>query len=46
MNAESAEVFSVSIDLTRALAKRVGAPVNLALFDTAGKLREAVRLND
>ena len=36
MNAESAEVSGVSVDLTRELAKRLGVPVKSVLFDTAG----------
>jgi polar amino acid transport system substrate-binding protein len=46
MNAESAEVSGVSVDLTRELAKRLGIPVKLVLFDTAGKVFVAVQSND
>jgi polar amino acid transport system substrate-binding protein len=45
-NAESAEVSGVSVDLARELAKRLGVPVRLVLFDTAGKVFEAVQSND
>jgi polar amino acid transport system substrate-binding protein len=37
LNAESAKVSSMSVDLTRERAKRLGVPVKLVLFDTAGK---------
>ena len=37
MNTENAEVSGVSVDLTRELARRLGVPVKLVLFDTAGR---------
>jgi polar amino acid transport system substrate-binding protein len=45
-NAESAEVSGVSVDLARELAKRLGVPIKLVLFDTAGKVFEAAQSND
>ncbi|MBL0419869.1 ABC transporter substrate-binding protein [Ramlibacter sp. AW1] len=38
----SGEVFGVSIDLARALGERLGLPVDLLVFDTAGRSVEAV----
>jgi len=46
MNTENAEVSGVSVDLTRELARRLGVPVKLVLFDTAGKVFDAVPSND
>ena len=37
LNAESAEGSGMSVDLTRELPNRLGVPVKLVLFDTAGK---------
>ena len=38
----SGEVFGVSVDLARALAERLGVPLELEVFDTAGRSVEAV----
>ena len=38
----SGEVFGVSVDLARALAERLGVPLELVVFDTAGRSVEAV----
>ena len=45
-NAEGAEVSGVSVDLARELAKRLGVPLKMVLFDTAGKVFEAAQSND
>lgn len=45
-NAERAEVSGVSVDLAHELAKRLGVPVRLVLFETAGKVFEAAQSND
>ena len=42
-HAASGEPFGVSIDLARALAERLGVPIELLVFDAAGKSVEAVR---
>ncbi len=39
---DTGEPFGVSIDLARALADRLGAPLELVVFDAAGKSVEAV----
>ena len=39
---DTGEPFGVSIDLARALAERLGAPLELVVFDAAGKSVEAV----
>ncbi|MGX7001093.1 ABC transporter substrate-binding protein [Caballeronia sp. KNU42] len=41
-DAVTGEPFGVSIDLARELGKRLGLPVDLVVFDTAGKSVEAV----
>ena len=41
-DAVSGEPFGVSIDLARELGERLGLPVDLVVFDTAGKSVEAV----
>ena len=38
----SGEVFGVSVDLAHALAERLGVPLELVVFDTAGRSVEAV----
>jgi polar amino acid transport system substrate-binding protein len=45
MNPGSGEAGGVSVDLARELAKRVGIPVKLVLFDAAGKVFEAIQSN-
>ena len=42
-HAATGEPFGVSIDLARALAQRLGVPIELVVFDAAGKSVEAVR---
>jgi polar amino acid transport system substrate-binding protein len=44
-NPESGEPCGVSVDLARELAKRLGVPIQLVLFDAAGKVFEAVQSN-
>lgn len=41
-NADIGEPFGVSVDLARELAKRLGLPLDLVMFDAAGKSVEAV----
>jgi len=41
-NASTGEVFGVSVDLARELAQRLGLPLELVVFDAAGKSVEAV----
>ncbi len=45
INPESGEPCGVSVDLARELAKRLGLPAKLVLFDTAGKVFEAIQSN-
>lgn len=45
-NPATAEVFGVSIDLARELAKRLGVDVELKVFDTAAKSVAAVTSNE
>jgi len=44
-NRESGEPCGVSVDLARELAKRLGVPIELVLFDAAGKVFEAAQSN-
>jgi polar amino acid transport system substrate-binding protein len=44
-NPESGEPCGVSVDLARELAKRLGVPIQMVLFDAAGKVFEAARSN-
>jgi polar amino acid transport system substrate-binding protein len=44
-NLDSGEPCGVSVDLARELAKRLGVPIQLVLFDAAGKVFEAVQSN-
>lgn len=39
---DTGEVFGVSVDLARAFAERLGVPLKLAVFDSAGQSVEAV----
>jgi polar amino acid transport system substrate-binding protein len=41
-HADTGEVFGVSVDLARELARRLGLPLELVVFDAAGKSVEAV----
>lgn len=41
-HADTGEVFGVSVDLARELAQRLGLPLELVVFDAAGKSVEAV----
>ena len=41
-DAESGEVRGVSVDLAREFGRRLGIPVDLVVFDTAGKSVDAV----
>ena len=41
-NAQTGEVGGVSVDLARSFAERLGVPVELVVFDAAGKSVEAV----
>jgi polar amino acid transport system substrate-binding protein len=45
MNPESGDACGVSVDLARELAKRLGVPIKLVLFDAAGKVFEAIQSN-
>jgi len=45
INPGSGEAGGVSVDLARELAKRLGIPVKLVLFDAAGKVFEAIQSN-
>ena len=40
---QTGEIFGVSVDLARALAKQLGVGIELVVFDTAAKSVEAVR---
>src|SRR5438094_6009926 len=42
-NAATGEARGVSVDLARELARRLGVPVELVLFDAAGKVVEALK---
>jgi polar amino acid transport system substrate-binding protein len=42
-NPESGEPCGVSVDLARELARRLGVPIQLVLFDAAGKVFEAAQ---
>jgi len=42
-NAATGEARGVSVDLARELARRLGVPVELLLFDAAGKVVEALK---
>jgi len=44
-NPESDEPCGVSVDLARELAKRLSVPIQLVLFDAAGKVFEAAQSN-
>ncbi|HEX3375306.1 MAG TPA: ABC transporter substrate-binding protein [Candidatus Acidoferrales bacterium] len=42
-NSENGEPCGVSVDLARELARRLGVPIQLVLFDAAGKVFEAAQ---
>ena len=45
-DAKTGEPFGVSVDIARALGKRLNVPVELVLFNSAGKVVEAVSANE